>query len=77
MGKEIITFGIAGTIDADGFEQQEQARITFHATAAYSSKTEKFKDGSVTHVLTIDPKSFVIDTVEEPAVQGTLPEGTE
>jgi len=77
MGKEIITFGVAGTLDVDAFEQQEQARITFHATASYSSKTEKFKAGDVTHVLAIDPKSFVIDSVEEPPVQESLPEGGE
>lgn len=75
MAKETISFGVAGTLDGSGFKQEPRARITFQATADYSSVTEKFgKNGDVDlgHVLTIDPGTFSIIRVDEPAVQEKL-----
>lgn len=76
MGKEIITFGVAGMLETEGFEPKQNARVRFEAEAVYSSATEKFAKGDITHVLTIDPKTFEITRVDEPPEQLEMGDGT-
>ncbi len=79
--KEVLGIGIAGVLEAPGFNHPERTRLHARVVLEYVGRKESFaKEGGepdIVHSLALDLKTFVVDEVEEPVVQESLPAYTD